>query len=89
MNKPTIQVVKLVLSNGEVCHYTGTKQIKDGESPDVAHFQIFNIEEPMNMVAEALSVCRNTLQTIDRTKLTDEQRKEMLAKAIERLDNAD
>jgi|LULL01.1.fsa_nt_gb hypothetical protein len=88
MNKPTIQVLKLIYEDGSVAHYTGTVQAPRDRKAAIAHFQIFEIQDPMNMVAEALAVCRNTLQTIEKKHLSDEQRVEMLKKAVEKLDSA-
>jgi len=87
-NKPTIQVLKLIYEDGSVAHYTGSVQAPRDKKAAVMHFQIFEIKDPMNMVVESLAVCRSTLQTIKKGHLSNEQRAEMLAKAIERLDSA-
>jgi len=86
--KPTIQVLKLIYEDGSVSHYTGTVQRPGQANAAVAHFQIFEIEDPMNMVAAALATCRNTLQTIEKDHLSDAQRVELLQKAIKELDES-
>ena len=86
--RETIQVLKLIYEDGSVAHYTGTVQGPRQKGAAIAHFQIFEITDPMNMVAEALATCRNTLQTIEKSHLSDKQRIEMLDKAVKKLDNA-
>ena len=86
--KEVIQVLKLIYEDGSVAHYTGTFQSPADRKAAVAHFQIFEITDPMNMVAEALATCRNTLQTIKKGHLSDAQRIEMLDNAVKKLDNA-
>lgn len=88
MTKPTIQVLKLIYEDGSVAHYTGDVQTPRDRKAAVAHFQIFEIKDPMNMVASALATCRNTLQTIEKKHLSDSQRIEMLQKAVKELDEA-
>lgn len=87
-NKPAMQVLKIIYEDGSVAHYTGAVQRPRKADAAVAHFHIFEIEEPRNMVAEALAICRNTLATIKKEHLSDAQRVEMLDKAIDKLDSA-
>lgn len=80
-----IQVIQMVLSNGQIVRFTGEVQIKPGENPKVDHLMIFEIEKPQQTLVDCIMTTENVLKTISEDRLNDTQRKHMLNNHLEKL----